>query len=40
MNSKRSYKYPHESLRKIPDEQVPSELDIDGDELSTSVNTV
>lgn len=33
MTSNRKYKYPHESLRRLPDGQVPSELDIEETEL-------
>ena len=31
LNGKRSYKYSHDRLRKIPDSHIPAEVDIDGE---------
>jgi len=33
LTSKITYKYPHESLRKLPDKRVASEFDEDGIEI-------
>lgn len=33
LTSNRTYKYPHDRVRKVPDHQVPSNLDIGNSEL-------